>query len=198
MKRQARWWGVALALGAVATMGFLAARSQAGGAKKLIGEIAKAGDLLKKGDKAGATKMAQATAKNLEEFYECMELFKPRKKGGIGVGDKAGAIIPDGIELKLITLGRDAPSASALAKEAEALEDMAYHTAVLAEITLARAPKADKGKARVKDWVEWSNDMKEGSMLLAAAAKAKAAADVKAAAAKINASCNSCHSIFRN
>src|SRR5438270_111018 len=40
------------------------------------------------------------------DLGDFMNLFKPRTKKGIGVGDKPGAVIPDGIEAKLMGLNK--------------------------------------------------------------------------------------------
>lgn len=172
---------------------YLTDRAVAGGDKALHGSIKKLAATIKKGDDVKSD--AESLAKK-EEVEEIMEVFKPRKKGGIGVG-APGAVTPDGIELKLINLGRDAPSPAALGKEAAALEEMAYIVAAVAKVTHAKAPTSNQGKKTVKDWKQWSSDMHDASIKLAEAAKSKSASDVKTAASKVNAACNSCHSVFR-
>jgi hypothetical protein len=179
---------------ALASGVYLSSRALAQGKNN---DVLKIAALIKKGDKEGAKAAAESLAKKVEEMEELMEVFKPRKKGGIGVGDKPGAITPDGIEQKLLALGRDAPSPTALGKEAAALEEMAYAIAAVAEVTKAKAPKQNMGKKTVKDWNTWSDDMREAAVKLAEASKAKGAQDVKTAASKLNASCTNCHSVFR-
>jgi hypothetical protein len=177
---------------------YLSSQATAGGDKAVQQGVLKIAALLKKGDKDAAKSEAQALAKKVDELEDLMNVFKPRKKGGIGVGATPGGIIPDGIEQKLITLGRDAPGAAAMAKEASALEDMGYVIAAVAEVSKAKAPKQNMGKKTIKDWNTWSNDMHDAGIKLAEAAKAKGAQDVKTTSAKVNASCNNCHSTFRN
>jgi hypothetical protein len=175
---------------------YLVGQAWAGENKEVTDAVLKIAASIKKGDSAGAKTQAAALAKKIEALEEVMDALKPRKKGGVGVG-KVGQVTPDGIELKLITLGRDAPTPAVLGKEAEALEEMAYVIAAVAEVTHVMAPAADKGKKTKKDWLAWTADMREGANKLAEAAKAKGAQDVKGAASKINAACNSCHSVFR-
>ena len=43
-------------------------------------------------------KQAETLAKKLDDIADAMDLFKPRKKNGFGVGKTPGAINPDGIE----------------------------------------------------------------------------------------------------
>src|SRR5437773_437368 len=55
------------------------------------------------------------------ELGDVMALFKLRTKKGLGVGDTPGAITPDGIEAKLMGLGKRADTAD-VAKNAAAYE----------------------------------------------------------------------------
>jgi hypothetical protein len=155
--------------------------------------VLKIAGAVKAGDGAGADKQAAALAKKVEDLGDLMDLFKPRDKGGIGVGSKAGVVVPDGIEKKLISMERDAPSGSTLKKEAEALEEMGYVIAAMAKTTKNK-PVA---KAKTKEWNGWCDDMAASGVKLSAAAKSQTAADLKTLARKINASCNACHSTYR-
>src|SRR4051812_7606753 len=58
-------------------------------------------DILKLAQGSGGAK-AEDIAK--AELGDVMQLFKPRTKGGVGIGPAPGAITPDGIELKIINL----------------------------------------------------------------------------------------------
>lgn len=166
-------------LGLVALVGQTYADSMKvqAGVLKLAGQIKKG----EKGDAAAVAKMA-------EGVEEVMEQFKDKKKGGIGVGTI------EGIEKALIKIGRDAPTASFLAKSKGDLEEVGYIVAALADVTAAK-PLAKAAKDKM--WHEWSMQMREAGVKLAEAAKAGGAQDVKTAAAKINASCNACHSKYR-
>src|SRR5258708_26477810 len=97
--------------------------------KKDKAEAAKAMDPLKKvidavetgkGKNAIAKATADLTANN--QLKPIMwAAYKPREKGGLGVGDKPDAIKPDGIEAKLINMTKKPISDKQLEKEAAAL-----------------------------------------------------------------------------
>lgn len=199
--RQMRAWMVGGAILSVAVLAMVAGTGRAGDDEKAQqAEVLKiAGALKGKKDQgqAMAAALAKKLGKDIGNLEGIMHAFKPRKKNGFGVGKAPGAIVPDGIELKINTLQRDGITGTAMGKEAEALEEMAYHTAAIAEIT-KNVDRVDfKGKKTQKDWVAFSEKMAEGSYKLAEAAKGKAAADVKTAAKMINDACNACHSVFR-
>ena len=188
---------VGAVVGAVTVLGLLLVLAQGGSAgdeKALAGKILKIADQYEKGDATGAKKAAEALAKTTE-LEDVMHLFKPRKKKGLGVGRVPGAVTPDGIEQKLIALGRDAPSAATLDKEASGLVEAAYVTAVIADY--AAVKPNEKGAKKISEWKKYTTEMREGALGFAAAAKSKSSNAVKDAAAKLNASCNSCHSAFR-
>jgi hypothetical protein len=139
---------------------------------------------------------AQAIAKKVE-MESLMHLFQLRSKKGLGVGSKAGAVMPDGIEKKVEVLADKALAGKALDDEAAGLEQMGYAMAAIAEVSLAKPPEKDMGKKKVKDWVKWSEDLRDASLALAEAAKKKDAAGLHKAADKANTSCNKCHDVFR-
>jgi len=147
--------------------------------------------------------LAKAQKIDNDSIKEVMAFLGERDAAspGWGVG-KAGTIKPDGIEKKLRAIVQDKPplSKATLAKEAPALVELAQRTAVIAVVAQASPPKKKVGDKDPKDWLEYSGDMFQASRELAKAAGAdkpdlKA---VKAAAAKLNASCSSCHGIFRD
>jgi len=143
-----------------------------------------------------AKDQAKEIAKKVE-LENLMHLFQLRSKKGLGVGLKAGAVMPDGIEKKVEMLADKPLAAKALADEAVGLEQMGYAMAALGEVSLAKPPEKDMGKKKVKDWVKWSEDLRDASLLLAEAAKKKDAAMLQKAADKANTSCNKCHDVFR-
>ncbi|MCI0638058.1 MAG: hypothetical protein L0Y72_04850 [Gemmataceae bacterium] len=197
--KQVRIWAVGLALLSLVGLVYLAGTISAGENKMYVDGVKKIADLLRKGDKDGAAKEAASFSKKIGEdgLVEVMYLFKLRKKGGWGVGDKAGVITPDGIELKLIGLARDGITPATLKKESAALEEMGHVISAIGEVARQFPPKMDKGKKTKKDWLAWTDDMRATGIKLAEASKAKGAQDVKTAAAKLNNSCNLCHSMFR-
>ena len=193
MKKHMVVGSAGIALLALAGWVYLAGTGTAGQAAGLKDGVLKIADAIKKSDQAGADKQAAALAKKIEDLADLMELFKKRDKGGIGVGSKTGVAVPDGIELKLVGMGRDSLSPAALKKEAEALEEMGHVVAAMATITKVK-PVA---KVKAKEWNGWCDDMASASQKFSAAAKAQNAAELKTLAGKINASCNSCHSTYR-
>jgi soluble cytochrome b562 len=196
MSKQARVWLAGVVVFAFG-LGLLLAGFGRAGDVDVKGDIIKIAKALEKNDKGIAKKNVEALAKGIDDVYDMMWLFKPRAKKGLGVGPKPGAVTPDGIELKLISLGRDSLGAATLNKEARAIEEMAYVAAAIAQVTIAKVPPKDEGKKKRKDWIEWSTDMHDTALKLAQAAKMKAAGDVKTLASKLNNACNSCHSVFR-
>jgi hypothetical protein len=193
MKKLLCLGSVGVAILAIGVWLFVAGQGGAAQDAALKDGVLKVAATLKKGDSAAADKQATDLAKKVEDLADLMELFKTRAKGGIGVGSKAGVVVPDGIETKLVAMGRDAPASSTLKKESAALEEMGYVVAAMANIT----KKKPVAKAKTKEWNTWCEDMATAGLKLSAAAKSQGAADLKAAATKINASCNSCHSTYR-
>jgi soluble cytochrome b562 len=156
-------------------------------------------DLAKKiaeGQDKNAGQQAGAIKKKYEELNTVMHIYKPSPKGGIGTGlePKAG----DGIELKIISLGKRALQPATMAKEKELLVKMGYINVAMAEITTHYAPAKPKGGKGAKEWKQYSDDMKKASLDLIKAAKAGKPADVKTAANNLNNACNNCHSDFRD
>jgi len=187
-------------VGALTILGLLFVVNRPGnaeGEKELAPAVQKIAGLIAKGESAAAQQQAKTLAKDTE-LEEVMNLFKPRKKHGLGVGSKAGAVIPDGIELQFQKLGRDALSPTTLNKEADALEHMAYDTAAVAEFAIAKPPAKDEGKKTVKEWNNYAKEFRDASMAFAKAVQSKAPAAVHKAAEQVNGACNSCHSVFRD
>jgi cytochrome c556 len=132
------------------------------------------------------------------DLGEVMQAFKPRSKGGLGIGPTADAIKPDGIEQKLIDLGKSKKGLSKgdLAKQADALARAAEATKAIGEITILYADK--EGKKNPTKWKQLAGDMKKAADDLSAAAHKADADAIKKAVNKLNASCNDCHSDFRD
>jgi ribosomal protein S20 len=184
-----RMWALGLSLLALGSVVWVGGFAFAGENKELVASVKSIAAAIKKGDKAGAEKLTEAAAKKADETEIVMDMFKIKKKGGIGVGPKE----TDGIDVMLRGISRDGPKD--VAKNAEMYEEMAYHTAALAHIT-AKVPN-DKGKKDLKTWNKYCEEMAKGSTDLAKAAVAKAAQDVKTAATQVYAACNNCHSKFK-
>jgi hypothetical protein len=158
-------------------------------------------DAIEKDDMAQAKSAAEDIAKSyeLEEVMNTMAKRDPGgKKKAFGVGPKAGAITPDGIEAKIQNMSKAPKPQAQINKEAVALAQMAYRVAAIAEVAKVKTPEKDEGQKKRKDWTAWADDMKQASLQLAEAARSKKAPAVKAAAAKLNSSCNNCHGTFRD
>lgn len=153
---------------------------------------------LKKGNKDKAKQLAEAAAKNIEDIPEMMHLFKPRNKEGLGVGSTPLANpAKDGIEVMIRDLARDVPGG--IAKLAPALEEMGYHIAAMGELSSAAAGKVQfTNKKTKKAWTDMSEEMRKLGGDFAKAAAGKGGQEIKIAAAKVNANCNKCHSIFKD
>ncbi len=192
MASKIRMWVACATLAAVLGFVSFAGTSNAGGAKDLKGTVAKIGEMIQKGDNAGAAKSAAAIAKATEEVGDVMHLFRPRNKGGLGFGTKAigNNPIKDGIEVALRDIAREGAN---FAKQGDAIVTTGYWVAALADVTAAKAPTKDVGKKTKKAWAQFSKEMRDAGLEFAKANGASA----KAAAAKVNASCNNCHSIFK-
>lgn len=174
-----------------------AGTSTAGDKKKLAASLDKIANLLEKNDVAGAKKEAEAFAKSKDfDLSDAMVVFKLRAKGGVGVGSKPGEINPDGIEAFSMNLEK-AQQKTVDSYPAE-MARMALVTAAVAEMIVNQCPVKKKMKDKdPKEWKQWSEDMHAAALELAAAAKNKKLNDIKAAAKKLNNSCVSCHSPFR-
>ncbi len=131
--------------------------------------------------------------KKYEDLNTVMHAYKPKAKGGIGFGSNP----KDGIETKVISLGKRVPAGS-LDKEGPELIRMANINIAIAEIAKHYAPAKPKGGKGKKDWETHLADQKKESQDLIKAVKAKDYKAVKAAANNLNNACNNCHSDFRD
>lgn len=150
--------------------------------------------------KAGNTAEAGKKAAGDIDIESVMRAFKPRTKGGFGVGAKAGLVAAnqDGIEAILPNLQKKGVAKSDESKMAEPLTQLANRVLAIALVTGHKAPEKDMGAKTKKKWAEFNDLMKEGAEALATAVKEKKWADVKKAAGKMNTSCSDCHSVFRD
>jgi len=186
-------------LAAVVGLVFLSGPTQAAGdGKDIPATVKKIGEMFKKKDAKGAATHAAASIKNIEELSELMKMFKTRNKEGLGIGEKALTNpSKDGIEVYLRDLARDVPAN--VAKQADALELTGYWIAAMGELSIAQEGKGKVGgsKKTKKAWVGWSADMRDAGLAFAKAAQSKGGQEIKTAASKVNATCNNCHSVFK-
>jgi hypothetical protein len=197
MTAKVRYLIVGVTLAAMLGFVYMAVPALAGDGKDIPATVRKIADQIKLKDDAGAKKTATAAAKNIEELSDLMHMFRPRNKGGLGIGEKAMANpTKDGLEVYLRDLARDVPAT--IAKQSEALETSGYWIAAMAELGHAKAPAKNMGKKTIKAWNDGMTDMRAAGIAFAKAATTKGAQEIKTAAAKVNATCNNCHSIFKD
>lgn len=194
MRKQLCMWSAGSAMVVMAGWVYLAGSSHAADEADPKAGVLKIAAAIQKGDLAGADAQAKALAKKVEELGDVMDVFKKRDKGGVGVGLKKGVAIPDGIELMIAKMGRDAPSPSEAKKGAEAFEHMGTVIAAVAKITKSKPPAKVKGN----DWNNRCDQLFASGLKLSAAAKDHAAADLKTIAHKIKDTCDACHSKYKN
>jgi hypothetical protein len=191
MRISARWTTSFVATLSLGT-GFLWASATA----EVKDTVLKIADALEKSDAAGAKKLAESLKD--EDLEDVMHLMKPRKDKGLGIGGKAGAVKPDGIELKVIALAMNEPPKKELEESGPDLAHAAYVAAAIAEVALVKTPEKKEKEKDPKDWKTWAEGMRQGALELADAAKAKKPGDVKKAAEKMDNNCKSCHKVFRD
>jgi hypothetical protein len=121
-----------------------------------------------------------------------MRAYKPRAKGGIGVGAKG-----ESIELKIIGLSKRALPAAEVGKQKGDLENIAAISKAISEVTHYYTPKKKPGKDP-KDWTMYTEEMTKGADELAKATKSGNSRAIKTAATNLNASCTNCHGTFRD
>jgi soluble cytochrome b562 len=200
-KKHAKVFGSALALVLVAGMVSLYAQEakEAVAAKEDVKALA---DKAAKANWDDLSKAGQELAKKKKyELLDVMTSFKPRRPGGkvsgIGVGAKPGSVTPDGIEAQVINLSRRVVAANL--KNDKDLIRMAEQTEAVASISTHMPNElARKNAANMKEWQKWSKDMYDHAQALRKALGAKNPAQVKAAAQKLNGTCNECHTKYRD
>jgi len=161
------------------------------GLKKLI-------DLIDKDkDKNEIAKAAEDLDKKTDLKHIMWAAYKPREKGGLGVGDKDAKFKPDGIEAKLINMSKKEMSEAQLKKEGPALIKMAETAQAMADIAERNTPKKDEPKKPIADWTKTNKAQRDAAKELIDAVKANKADKVLDATKNLYASCTNCHSVFR-
>jgi hypothetical protein len=159
--------------------------------------ILKIADLIEKGKTDEAKKEAEALVKKKEYdggkvggLAEPMRIFKPKTKGGLGIGSKG-----DGIEATIISLGKGTKPKLSM----DDIKKAAYITLAVTEITHAATPKKDDGKKKVKEWEKWTKDMQGVATDLAKETSEKKPdlKKVSASAKNLDGTCSECHQVFR-
>jgi cytochrome c556 len=163
----------------------------------MIGDDKKAEDVQKRA-KELAKKMMEADF-GVQAVEPVMVPLKLRSKGGMGVGAKAGAYDPDGIEAKIMGLAKKKLTAAELKNQADDIAKAAKVTAAIAEVAELHKPEKKVGDKRPEDWAKWSKEMRDSALELADLAKAKKPDPdaIKKTSMKLNSTCTDCHDKFR-
>jgi hypothetical protein len=122
-----------------------------------------------------------------------MRAFKPKPKGGIGVGPKG-----ESIELKIIGLSKRMLPTAEVGKQKDDLDKIAKISKAISQVTHHYTPKGKKPGKDPKDWTKYTDEMTKGAEELARAAKSGNRQAIKTAATNLNASCTNCHGTFRD
>jgi cytochrome c556 len=170
-----------------------------------IKEAAKATDSLKKLiDAIDVMKEAKDVKKAAEDLNKKTDLkhimwaaYKPREKGGQGVGDKPGTIKPDGVEAKIISMSKKELPEAQLKKESADLIKMAEVAKAMGEIAELNTPLKNDGKKKIADWTKYNELQKKSANDLVEAVKAGKADKVLDATKNLYSSCTNCHTTFR-
>ena len=139
-------------------------------------------------------KQAHAIA-DKHDLGSLMWAFRPRDKGGVGVGAK-----PDAIETKLLALAKKPPTAKELEEQRPDLVRMAKVTLAVGRVAPLYAsqyapPGAGRGK---RDWRRCCDDLNAASQDLIDALGGGDPGAVRRAAGRVNETCNACHETYRN
>jgi cytochrome c556 len=163
-------------------------------------EVKKGEDILVKdsADPDAMKKAGEEIMKAKVSLKAAMYAFKLRSAGGLGIGPKADAIKPDGIEAKLINLSKKELAKGAVGTEAPDLEKTAQVCEAMSYVTEAFAPKKKVGDKDPKDWAQFTMEMRTAAADLAKAAGKKDGKGITAAAKNLTAACNNCHGEFRD
>jgi hypothetical protein len=142
-----------------------------------------------KGDVKG---QAQAIHKKFTELKHVMWVYKPRAKGGIGMGKDGTSI-----ETELARIGNPRSKAKFTAKQMKELKGDLIKAGELSK-TIAEVADLYVPKKMADKWKGYNQDMRKGGDELIKAAGTEDIAAVKKAANNLSASCTNCHSDFRN
>jgi cytochrome c556 len=166
-------------------------------AQKVSDKLKKLIDAVADGKTMDLPELKKAVKDTTDLKHVMWAAYKPREKGGLGVGDKAGAIKPDGIEIKLINMGKKPLTAAQLEKEGPAIIQMAKVAQGMVEVVELNTPGQDLPKKPIADWKKFNKEQKDGAQDLIDAVNKNNPKAVQAAATKLYGSCTSCHGVFR-
>jgi hypothetical protein len=147
----------------------------------------------------GKANAVPALAKALNDKTDLKHImwaaYKPRDKAGIGVGGKGDA---DGIEVKLMDLGKKPLMAAQLKAQSADLIRMAQVAQAMNEIAELNTPTKNVGKKLIIDWTKFNTAQKNGANVLINAVNKNDPKAVQTAATNLYSSCTNCHAAFRD
>ena len=150
-------------------------------------------------DQAAVTKKV-AAIKNKHDLEDLMAVYKATtsKVSSLrGAGyDPAKKGPGDGIEKRMIDLGKKELPKDKLGAEKDLLLRAAYYNLALYEISKGFGPPKKPGKG-IKEWTKHNAELKDGTEELMKAVKANDPKALKKAMTRIHAGCNECHTDFR-
>ena len=197
MMMTTRLWLAGAMFATVGGLVYVSGASSAQGEKDPAVAVKKIAAEIKKGNLEGAKKAAAAAGKDIEEVADLMHLYRPRNKGGMGWGAKAGTNpATDGLEKKIQEFAKGVPAN--IADQVENNLEAAYWIAALTEVVHAKTPAKDSGGGKTKKaWTGFTDEMRAAGNDLIKAAAAKDGKAMAKAANKINSACTNCHSKFK-
>jgi cytochrome c556 len=141
-------------------------------------------------NKKGDVKAQLQAIRKKHELKNLMWVYKPAKKGGIGMGKDGSSI-----ETELAKLGGPKtrltnPKVKAMRADLIKIGEISR---AIAEITEMYPPKK-----KAAQWKQYTKDMRKGAEELIQAAKSGDKDRVKKAANNLSSSCTDCHADFRN
>lgn len=150
----------------------------------------------KKVDRVAIAKKVAAIQKKHDLNDIMAKVYKPTRLMGIGY-DPAKPGQADGIEKRLIDLGKKELTQAQLQAEKGLLLRAASYNLAMVEIAKAYAPaKPVRGKGAVQ-WNRHNSEVRDGTKDMIDAVRANDSKALKKAMGKIGTGCNGCHTDFR-
>lgn len=182
-------------IGGLALIAAIALTAQASyradGDSKLYKDAQEIADLLEAGKDKDAKAAVDAFKKKYEDLEAIMKIYKPKSKGGLGVGPMG-----KGIE---IMIQRDLVTRAPAKKDLPDVVKMAYLAQALGKVTHAYAPAKPNTKGKgAKEWKQYSEEQEKTSIELVKALKKGDKDAIKKAATNVNSACVNCHQDFRD
>jgi hypothetical protein len=154
-------------------------------------------DLALIAEKGGDVKRGAAYLRpKYAELDDLAKAFKPRRRGGIGIGPPANN---DGLELKLYVLRRTELNAAQLQEQKADVNRLAHYTIAIIEVVRLFAPDVPRRDGKgAREWNAFADEVRLGARDLLRANATGDAKGVRAAAIKLAEGCFNCHDVFRD